>query len=607
MKNLAPKSIKNKTSLSKKKISKRINKHVCTHKVSKFRTQPIKLHLNVMYFWQRLNNTDFAEVQYLNIDKYNQIKLHIESCEKPQKVIINLSLNKLHAKSRCFLPWFYTTNNIVVVADLQNNHVVLINSKKIHIITIGYKKKKTSSLKLAKLNKLFKYIIKNPKNKNTKLFQKRMVKFSKKWFKFERNKFKRFKNKYDGRDVKKKAPLQTIKNLAASKFKKYLFKTYQSRWVLIKEELVIEKNNNIRRRELLKNIKTTAKVSKNKKKKQKISKKRKYSWLKSLYSGAKLRKTVKILNITSTNSDSVKKKAKTAKLNKNATKIRKKIKAFKIKLFQQLFFSHNKKKQKQPKRSFKAKKLKYTVKKINRQIKYKLKWFNYYEFKAFRWKFKKKRWYFIMSKWKRLAEFKRMLRNAWRNYRKLQKNFLFIKLLRANFKHIMGINEGDLLKIWTKIRRGTNANSTTSSIDFLNQQLQLKLDGFSMFLGLAPNRLLAQELVHFGGLRVNGLVVTNKNFSLHQNDMLQLDIKVIKDICRLYKDAHWNSVHARLKFTSFLQVQWSIMLFMLVRAPQNYELLEESILNQRWVRFFIRYFPVRISKFKKAKVKWYKY
>ena len=88
------------------------------------------------------------------------------------------------------------------------------------------------------------------------------------------------------------------------------------------------------------------------------------------------------------------------------------------------------------------------------------------------------------------------------------------------------------------MRRGTNLNNTISSIDYLNQSLQLKLDGLSMFLGLAPNRLMAQELVRFGGLRVNGLVVTNTNFSLHQNDMLQIDSKTIQSIRTLYKDAH---------------------------------------------------------------------
>lgn len=255
----------------------------------------------------------------------------------------------------------------------------------------------------------------------------------------------------------------------------------------------------------------------------------------------------------------------------------------------------------------KNQRIKTTLAKVRSHINYKLKWFNYYEFKSFRWKFYKKRWYFAMSRWKRLAEFRRMLRNAWRNYRKLKKNFLFIKLLRANFNYILGIKEADMLKKWVQIRRGDNTNDTSLTADRFNQSLQLKMDGLTMFLGLAPNRLMAQEFVRFGGMRINGMVVTDVNHSLRCNDMLQIDMKVNQDIQSLFKPTHWNSVRSRLKFTQFLQVQWSTLLFMMIRWPHSYELLEESILNQRWVRFFIRYFPVRIAKYQKAKVKWYKY
>jgi ribosomal protein S4 len=64
------------------------------------------------------------------------------------------------------------------------------------------------------------------------------------------------------------------------------------------------------------------------------------------------------------------------------------------------------------------------------------------------------------------------------------------------------------------------------------------MDGFAMFLGLAPNRLMAQELVHFGGIRVNGMVVTDKNYSINQNDMVQIDLKVNQEIQTLYKPTH---------------------------------------------------------------------
>jgi ribosomal protein S4 len=64
------------------------------------------------------------------------------------------------------------------------------------------------------------------------------------------------------------------------------------------------------------------------------------------------------------------------------------------------------------------------------------------------------------------------------------------------------------------------------------------MDSLAVFLGLAPNRLMAQEFVHFGGLRVNGMVVTNKNYSLRQSDMLQVDSKVSHEIKSLYKLTH---------------------------------------------------------------------
>jgi len=64
------------------------------------------------------------------------------------------------------------------------------------------------------------------------------------------------------------------------------------------------------------------------------------------------------------------------------------------------------------------------------------------------------------------------------------------------------------------------------------------MDGLAMFLGLAPNRPLAQEFVKFGGMRINGTVVTNVNYSMAVNDMLQIDLKVNRHIRALHKNKH---------------------------------------------------------------------
>jgi hypothetical protein len=560
-----------KCQLIKKKLLKRTNKYFCKLKVNKFRKQPVKLFVSALYFWQKLHKTKINNIQYLTFNKYKTIKLYVANYQERQKIEVNFPLNKYFTKELLyFSPWYSVEGNRLILVNPQSNHVILFNLKKLSVISIActHKTKNSKLSQQHKVKKLLNLNIQSHETQKVKLFSKYVAKFSKKWFHFERNKFKRFKTKYDGRDLKKKAPLHSIHKLAASKFKKRLLKKYSNKFLLIKDMLVMEKDKNARLKELFKKLKDTSKISKKKSR-------YKYTKLKSALRIAKLKTFGKELHINIYRNSILQAQDSVTTLpSKNAVNATQAFACSKVKLLQRAFFSITKtNKRKVSRHSFKTKKLKTALKKINRQIKYKLKWSNFYEFKSFRWKFQKKRWHYTMSKWKRLAEFRRMLRNAWRSHRKLQKNFLFIKLLRANFKYILGIQEGELLKKWIKVRRGTNSNNTISSIDYLNQSLQLKLDGLSMFLGLAPNRLMAQELVRFGGLRVNGLVVTNTNFSLHQNDMLQIDSKTIQSIRALYKDAHWTFVRARLKFASFLQVQWSIMLFMLIRWPQNHEVL----------------------------------
>jgi hypothetical protein len=599
----------------KKNISKRTSKYLCKLKANKLSAQPVKLAVSALRLWQLLSKTNFGQVQYLNLYKYNKIRVRVSDLSTGSEVSVNLGEKKLHTSNLNNLQeWITVFKNHLILVNTQKNQVFVFNIKKIKCINLLTSRTNKSARLLSKsyinftktfvMEKYFQksVIIAGLKKKKYKLFRKRVTKFSKKWFKLEYKKYKKFKNKYDGRDIiGKKTPIRSITKLKPAQLKNQIYRKYSNKLTFIKAILVEEKARKTRIKELFKSLTTPPKKKRKNKKKVRI----KYFNLRFFQHRVKsYNKVAKTIYVELGNSFLKKPVSKSH----TSKKLGKKIKINKIKLLQRLLFNPSKKNRKKiSKYQAKTKKLKTVLKKINKQIKYKLKWFSYYEYKSFRWKFQKKRWYFTMSKWKRLAEFRRMLRSAWRNHRKLQKNFLFIKLLRANFKHILGIQESELLKKWIKIRRGTNLNNTISSVDYLNQALQLKLDGLAMFLGVVPNRLMAQELVHFGGLRVNGLIITNENFSLHQNDMLQIDIKVIQDIRSLYKDAHWNSVRTRLKFTSFLQVQWSIMLFMLVRWPQNYELLEESILNQRWVRFFIRYFPVRISKYKKAKVKWYKY
>jgi hypothetical protein len=60
-------------------------------------------------------------------------------------------------------------------------------------------------------------------------------------------------------------------------------------------------------------------------------------------------------------------------------------------------------------------------------------------------------------------------------------------------------------------------------------------------------------------------------------------------------------------FLPYFQVSWSMLLFTLIRWPLRYEILEESILTSRWMRFYIRHLPVKRTKYINPKVKWIKY
>jgi hypothetical protein len=79
---------------------------------------------------------------------------------------------------------------------------------------------------------------------------------------------------------------------------------------------------------------------------------------------------------------------------------------------------------------------------------------------------------------------------------------------------------------------------STSHAQRFAQSLHLKLDGLAMFLGLAPNRPAAQELVRCGALRLNGFVALNYNHVLDTHDVLQLDLALCYDIRSLYTETH---------------------------------------------------------------------
>lgn len=236
-------------------------------------------------------------------------------------------------------------------------------------------------------------------------------------------------------------------------------------------------------------------------------------------------------------------------------------------------------------------------------------------FNSFEWKFFDRKWYFKYSRWKYSVLFKVLIKEAWNNFRKINKNFLFVKFFKVHVFNILGLKDWDLWCLWKQIRFGNNVNYNISVMQRFNIFLQLKLDSLVLLLNIMPNRPLAQEFVKFGSLRINGSVETNFNKSLALNDILQVELasavkikKLYSKVGRFYKDQskHYN-IQEVIKALPFLQILNSFLLIMLVRYPSKYEMVSESILSDRWIRFYVRYFPVKMAKYFKPKVKWFKY
>lgn len=255
--------------------------------------------------------------------------------------------------------------------------------------------------------------------------------------------------------------------------------------------------------------------------------------------------------------------------------------------------------------TYKNKNINNLIKNAINELHYEENFYGHYDEFSFKWKFFTKKWFFHIFRWKCALAFKWLMRKAWNNYRKLQKNFMFIKLFRTNFLLSTGLTEFELLNEWKRIRKGNSNNNML--LEQFNKQLQFKLDGIVMLFGLAPNRLISQELVKCGGVRINGIVITNPNKFLFLNNIIQFDKLIINNIRSLYSLVKWNFIKTRIKYIGFVQAIWGLLLFKFIRLPYKYEIFEESILTERWLRFFIRYFPIKISKFKKQKIKWYKY
>lgn len=216
------------------------------------------------------------------------------------------------------------------------------------------------------------------------------------------------------------------------------------------------------------------------------------------------------------------------------------------------------------------------------------------------------RWFF-QPKLSQFKLFKKFFKSSLKRYRKINKNKLFISKFRSHFSKLTGFTEKDLLQLWLPFRRNYNQYwSTSNAVLRFSQSLLLTPASFLVFLQLSPSFAVSKYIIKSGAVSINGLAITAFT-QFRPGDIMQLNFVIWKSVRHFFDYQKWNNDLRPLQHISFLQADWSALMFMMIRWPRKYELVAPSFLSERWIRYYIRQFPSKIRNFKKANGNWKMY
>lgn len=234
---------------------------------------------------------------------------------------------------------------------------------------------------------------------------------------------------------------------------------------------------------------------------------------------------------------------------------------------------------------------------------------NYLETQQSRYSFlrnlKGLRIYQTSKKLYRFKLFRKFFRRSFHRYRRIRKHKLFISLFRAYFKHYTSYNEKEMMDLWLNFRRGTNKYwSQVSLVQRFSQSILLIPQHIALILNLAPSLSAARALAQAGGLLINGSSSANLLHFLRPGDMFQFLPKLWLLAKQLLPFQSWKYLRFKANYLRFFQVDWSMLLFVFIRWPYAFELKAPKFLSERWIRFYIRQFPVHSRKYYKVKMTW---
>jgi hypothetical protein len=216
------------------------------------------------------------------------------------------------------------------------------------------------------------------------------------------------------------------------------------------------------------------------------------------------------------------------------------------------------------------------------------------------------RWVY-RPKLKQFKLFKKFFLRIFKRYRKISKNRLFATKLHEHFPKLTGFSERSLFRAWAPIRKNyTHYWGHSNALQRFSQSLLLMPASVITFLGFTPSRAAAKHIIRSGIISINGLAAVLSR-SLTPGDILQINTLAWKKCISFFDYQRWTHRLLSIQQLSFIQADYASMMFMLFRWPQSYELIAPTFLTERWLRYYIRRFPVKPRNFKKVSGNWKTY
>lgn len=203
-------------------------------------------------------------------------------------------------------------------------------------------------------------------------------------------------------------------------------------------------------------------------------------------------------------------------------------------------------------------------------------------------------------------KFKHLMRR--RSSRRIRKHKAFMKLIRAYLPNIIGMTENNIMKLWFPFRRGQRRYWFGANlVNKFSNALILMPSRFMINMGVAPTIYTSKMLENAGFIIINGIQSTQFKSYIKPKDISQILPSIYIYIKKLFKYNRWVCLFTKAKNYSFIHADFSMLIFYILRWPFSYELFGPKFFSERWIRYLMADWPIRLSRYRPVKSVWKSY